>query len=68
MRSRIFPMLAYLFVSLAASTTSQAQIAITGVTEATGGGGTAFTTPPYTATLDAASGVSAAVQSGAGPK
>jgi len=37
-------------------------------TEATGGGGTAFTTPPYTATLDAASGVSAAVQSGAGPK
>ena len=37
-------------------------------TEATGGGGTAFTNPPYTATLDAASSVSAAVQSGAGPK
>ena len=37
-------------------------------TQATGGGGTAFTTPPYTVTLDAASSVSAAVQSGAGPK
>jgi len=37
-------------------------------TRATGGGGTAFTTPPYAYTLDAASSVQAAVQSGAGPK
>ena len=37
-------------------------------TQATGGGGTPFTNPSYTFTLDAASGVSAAVQSGAGPK
>jgi pectate lyase len=37
-------------------------------TQATGGGGTPFTTPPYTVTLDAASGVQAAVQTGAGPK
>jgi pectate lyase len=37
-------------------------------TRATGGGGTAFTTPPYAYTLDAASSVQAAVQSGAGPQ
>ncbi|MGC4086871.1 MAG: hypothetical protein QM756_03025 [Polyangiaceae bacterium] len=37
-------------------------------TQATGGGGTAFTKPSYAYTLDAASGVQAAVQSGAGPK
>jgi pectate lyase len=36
-------------------------------TQATGGGGTPFTTPPYSYTADAASGVQAAVQSGAGP-
>jgi pectate lyase len=36
-------------------------------TKATGGGGTPFTTPPYTVTQDAASGVQAAVQAGAGP-
>jgi pectate lyase len=36
--------------------------------QATGGGGTAFTSPTYTFSLDAASGVSAAVQSGAGPQ
>jgi pectate lyase len=35
--------------------------------ESTGGGGTAFTKPPYTYTLDAASSVQSAVQSGAGP-
>lgn len=33
----------------------------------TGGSGTAFTTPPYAYTADAASSVQAAVQSGAGP-
>jgi len=37
-------------------------------TRATGGGGTAFTTPPYAYTLDATSGLQAAVQSGAGPQ
>ena len=37
-------------------------------TSTTGGGGAAFTAPPYTYTMDAASGVQAAVQSGAGPK
>jgi len=37
-------------------------------TEATGGGGTAFTSPPYTVTPDAVTSVAAAVQSGAGPK
>ena len=37
-------------------------------TQAIGGGGTPFTNPPYTFALDAASGVSAAVQSGAGPQ
>jgi pectate lyase len=36
-------------------------------TKATGGGGTPFTNPPYTYTLDAASTVQSAVQSGAGP-
>jgi pectate lyase len=36
-------------------------------TQATGGGGTAFTSPSYSFTLDAANTVSAAVQSGAGP-
>jgi pectate lyase len=35
--------------------------------ESTGGGGTPFTSPPYTYTLDAASTVQSAVQSGAGP-
>ena len=35
--------------------------------ESTGGGGTPFTSPPYTYTMDAASGVQSAVQSGAGP-
>jgi pectate lyase len=35
--------------------------------EATGGGGTPFTSPPYSYTLDAASSVQSAVQSGAGP-
>jgi len=36
-------------------------------TESTGGGGPAFTSPPYTYTADAASSVQAEVQSGAGP-
>jgi pectate lyase len=36
-------------------------------TQVTGGGGTPFTTPPYTVTQDAASSVQAAVQAGAGP-
>ena len=36
-------------------------------TESTGGGGTPFTNPPYAYTMDAASGVQSAVQSGAGP-
>ncbi len=35
--------------------------------QSTGGGGTPFTSPPYTYTMDAASGVQSAVQSGAGP-
>ena len=34
---------------------------------ATGGGGTPFTTPPYTYTADATSGLQAAIQAGAGP-
>ena len=34
----------------------------------TGGGGTPFTMPGYTYTLDAASGVQAAVMAGAGPQ
>ena len=34
----------------------------------TGGGGTAFTTPPYAYTPDATTGLQAAIQSGAGPK
>jgi branched-chain amino acid transport system substrate-binding protein len=42
MKSRIFPVLAYLFISLVAST-SQAQISLAGVTEATGGGALAGT-------------------------
>jgi pectate lyase len=37
-------------------------------TQSTGGGGTAFKTPPYTYTMDAASGVQSAVQAGAGPQ
>ena len=37
-------------------------------TEATGGGGTPFTTPPYSYTPDATAGLQAAIQSGAGPK
>jgi pectate lyase len=37
-------------------------------TQATGGGGTPFTSPGYTYTLDAGSGVQAAVQAGAGPR
>jgi pectate lyase len=37
-------------------------------TQATGGGGTPFTTPTYAYTMDAAGAVSAAVQSGAGPQ
>jgi pectate lyase len=37
-------------------------------TQATGGGGTPFETPPYTYTADATSGLQAAIQSGAGPK
>ena len=37
-------------------------------TEATGGGGTPFTKPPYAYTLDATSGLLAAIQSGAGPQ
>jgi pectate lyase len=36
-------------------------------TKATGGGGTAFTTPPYAYTPDATAGLQAAIQSGAGP-
>ncbi len=36
-------------------------------TQATGGGGTPFTTPTYAYTLDAGSGVQSAVQAGAGP-
>lgn len=36
-------------------------------TKATGGGGTPFTNPPYTYTLDAVSTVQSAVQAGAGP-
>lgn len=36
-------------------------------TKATGGGGTAFTTPPYSYTPDPTTGLQAAVQSGAGP-
>jgi pectate lyase len=35
--------------------------------QSTGGGGTPFTTPPYTYTADPASSVQAAVQAGAGP-
>ena len=37
-------------------------------TQATGGGGTPFTTPPYSYTPDATSGLQAAIQAGAGPK
>jgi pectate lyase len=37
-------------------------------TQATGGGGTPFTTPPYTYTADATAGLQAAIQSGAGPQ
>jgi pectate lyase len=37
-------------------------------TQATGGGGTPFTTPPYSYTADATAGLQAAIQSGAGPK
>ena len=37
-------------------------------TQATGGGGTPFTTPPYAYTADATSGLQSAIQSGAGPK
>jgi pectate lyase len=37
-------------------------------TESTGGGGTAFTKPPYTYTMDAASSVQSAVQASAGPQ
>jgi pectate lyase len=37
-------------------------------TEDTGGGGTPFTTPPYTYTLDPTAGLQAAIQSGAGPQ
>jgi len=37
-------------------------------TQATGGGGTPFTTPPYSYTPDATAGLQAAIQSGAGPK
>ncbi|MEO8905274.1 MAG: hypothetical protein ABI488_22510 [Polyangiaceae bacterium] len=33
----------------------------------TGGGGTAFTAPPYTFTPDSTAGLKAAIQSGAGP-
>jgi pectate lyase len=36
-------------------------------TEATGGGGPPFTTPPYPYTPDATAGLQAAIQSGAGP-
>ena len=36
-------------------------------TQATGGGGTPFTTPPYTYTADATAGLQAAIQAGAGP-
>jgi pectate lyase len=35
--------------------------------QSSGGGGTPFTTPPYSYTMDAASSVQSAVQSGAGP-
>jgi pectate lyase len=37
-------------------------------TQATGGGGTAFTTPPYAYTPDSTAGLQAAIQTGAGPK
>jgi pectate lyase len=37
-------------------------------TQATGGGGTAFTTPPYAYTADATTNLQTAIQSGAGPK
>ena len=37
-------------------------------TQSTGGGGTPFTTPPYTYTPDATAGLQAAIQNGAGPK
>jgi pectate lyase len=37
-------------------------------TQSTGGGGTPFTTPPYSYTPDATAGLQAAIQSGAGPK
>jgi len=37
-------------------------------TEATGGGGTPFTTPPYSYTPDATANLQTAIQSGAGPK
>lgn len=37
-------------------------------TQATGGGGTPFTTPPYAYTPDATAGLQAAIQNGAGPK
>lgn len=36
-------------------------------TEATGGGGTPFTTPPYTFTLDATASLQSTIQAGAGP-
>ena len=36
--------------------------------ESTGGGGTVFTTPPYSFTADATVGLQAAIQNGAGPK
>ncbi len=36
--------------------------------QSTGGGGTPFTTPPYSYTADPTSGLQAAIQSGAGPK
>jgi pectate lyase len=36
-------------------------------TQATGGGGTPFTTPPYAYTADATAGLQAAIESGAGP-
>ena len=37
-------------------------------TQSTGGGGTAFTAPPYAYTPDATAGLQAAIQSGAGPQ
>jgi pectate lyase len=37
-------------------------------TQATGGGGTPFTTPPYSYTADATTNLQSAIQSGAGPK